>query len=362
MEANQAAREAWLRLSLTPGLTGAALRRLLGAMQTPAAILSSSRSALSQLVDPALADALLRGPVASQYDAALAWGHEPNQAIIVADEPHYPELLRHTADPPPVLYAAGRIELLARLSIAVVGSRNATAQGMRNAEQFGRAMSDAGCCIASGLALGIDAAAHRGGLAGRGSSIAVLGNGIDIIYPRRNATLFAELKSDGLVLSEFALGTAPLAANFPRRNRLISGISRGCLVVEAAMPSGSLITARIAAELGREVFAIPGSIHSPLSKGCHYLIKQGAKLVESAQDVLEEFNIDATAQREEPLAVGTNADCVAVLRALGHDPCTIDALVERTNLSIDRVLAALMQLEIDGHVGATAGGHYQRIV
>ena len=362
MENSQASVAAWLRLSLTPGLTGTALRRLLGAMQTPAAILSSSRSALSQLVDPALADALLRDPVASQYEAALAWGREPMQEIIVPDQPHYPELLHHTADPPPVLYAAGRLELLARTSIAVVGSRNATAQGMRNAEHFARAMSDAGCCIVSGLALGIDAAAHRGGLAGTGSSIAVLGNGIDITYPRRNAALFAELKSHGLVLSEFALGTAPLAANFPRRNRLISGISRGCLVVEAAIPSGSLITARIAAELGREVFAIPGSIHSPLSKGCHYLIKQGAKLVESAQDVLEELNIDAPVRREEPRTAGTSADCVAVLRALGHDPCTIDALIERTNLSIDLLLAALTQLEIDGHVSVTAAGYYQRVV
>jgi DNA processing protein len=362
MEGTQASVAAWLRLSLTPGLTGAALRRLLGAMQTPAAILSSSHSALTQLVDPALADALLRGPVASQYETALAWGREPNQAILVPDAPHFPELLRHTADPPPVLYAAGRIDLLETISIAVVGSRNATAQGMRNAEQFARAMSDAGCCIVSGLALGIDAAAHRGGLAGPGSSIAVLGNGIDVTYPRRNAALFAELKSRGLVLSEFALGTAPLAANFPRRNRLISGISRGCLVVEAAIPSGSLITARIAAELGREVFAIPGSIHSPLSKGCHYLIKQGAKLVESAQDVLEEFNIAATARREAPLAAKASADGGAVLRALGHDPCTIDALIERTNFSVDRLLAALTQLEIDGHVTAAAGGRYQRVV
>ena len=190
----------------------------------------------------------------------------------------------------------------------------------------------------------------------------MLSNGIDIAYPRRNATLFEDLKSRGLVLSEFALGTAPLGANFPRRNRLISGISRGCLVVEAAIPSGSLISARIAAELGREVFAIPGSIHSPLSKGCHYLIKQGAKLVESAQDVLEEFSIDATRLHEQSLTPVANADCDSVLRALGHDPCTIDALIERTRFPIDRLLAALMQLEIDGQVSAAPGGQYQRVV
>ena len=362
MEDDQASLVAWLRLSLTPGLTGATLRRLLGALHTPAAIFGASRSTLAQLVDPALADALLRGPSESAFEAALSWGRSDGQSILVPDGAHYPELLRHTADPPPVLYAAGRMELLQKLAIAVVGSRNATAQGMRNAEQFSRAMSDAGCCIVSGLALGIDAAAHRGGLGGRGSSIAVLGNGIDVTYPRRNAALFAELKSRGLVLSEFPLGTAPLAANFPRRNRLISGISRGCLVVEAAVPSGSLISARIAAELGREVFAIPGSIHSPLSKGCHYLIKQGAKLVESAQDVLEEFNIEETRRDEESAQTDLNADCSAVLQALGHDPCTVEALLERTEFPIDRLLAALAQLEIAGKLGTTSGGLYQRLV
>ena len=362
MEDGQASVAAWLRLSLTRGLTGTALRRLLGALPTPDAIFASSRSTLSQLVDPTLADALLRGPTESEYAAALDWGRAAGQEILVPDHPHYPELLRQSADPPPVLYAAGRIDLLAKLSIAIVGSRNATAQGMRNAEQFGRAMSDAGCCIVSGLALGIDAAAHRGGLAGIGSSIAVLGNGIDVAYPRKNAPLLAELKSRGLVLSEFPLGTAPLAANFPRRNRLISGISRGCLVVEAAVPSGSLITARIAAELGRDVFAIPGSIHSPLSKGCHYLIKQGAKLVESARDVLEEFDMDAVTTDAQTLPAAMDDDCATVLHVLGHDPCTIDALLERTTLSIDRLLAALTQLEIRGFVSAIAGGRYQRVV
>ena len=362
MEEGQASVAAWLRLSLTPGLTGASLRRLLGALNSPGAILGSSRNALSQLVDPALADALIRGPAESVYEAALAWGRATAQTLLVPDGAQYPELLRHTADPPPVLYAAGRIELLDELAIAVVGSRNATAQGMRNAEQFARAISDAGCCIVSGLALGIDAAAHRGGLAGRGSSIAVLGNGIDIVYPRRNASLFAELKSRGLILSEFPLGTAPLAANFPRRNRLISGISRGCLVVEAAVPSGSLITARIAAELGREVFAIPGSIHSPLSKGCHYLIKQGAKLVESAHDVLEEFNVAASAHRDASIESAIDPDSSVVLRALGHDPCSAETLLERTLLPIERLLAALTQLEIDGQVSVVPGGLYQRVV
>lgn len=353
---------AWLRLSLTPGLTGAALRRLLAAFGSPAAILSGSRSALERIVDPALADALVRGPASESVEAALAWATLPGQQILVPDGRHYPALLKETPDPPPVLYAAGRIELLERFAIAVVGSRNATAQGMRNAERFARAIADAGCCIVSGLALGIDAAAHRGGLAGEGSSIAVLGNGIDIVYPRRNAALCAELKERGLLLSEFPLGTAPLAANFPRRNRVIGAIARGCLVVEAAVPSGSLITARIAADLGREVFAIPGSIHSPLSKGCHYLIKQGAKLVETAQDVLEEFAIEAMAeQREATARSAPDRESEIVLQALGHDPCSFETLLARTKLPVDRLIGVLTQLEIQGHVSTMAGGFYQRV-
>jgi DNA processing protein len=187
------------------------------------------------------------------------------------------------------LYARGRIELLRRPALAVVGSRNATAQGAANAESFAKALSDSGLTIVSGLALGVDAAAHRGGLAGAGSTIAVLGTGIDVIYPRTNATLAAQIAERGLLISEFPLATGALASNFPRRNRLISGLAQGCLVVEAALASGSLITARSAAEQGREVFAVPGSIHSPVSKGCHALIKSGAKLVESAEDILGEL-------------------------------------------------------------------------
>jgi DNA processing protein len=270
-------------------------------------------------------------------------------------------LLRESPDPPPVLYAAGRTELLQLPAIAVVGSRNATAQGMRNAEDFARAFSEAGCCVVSGLALGIDAAAHRGGLSGCGSSIAVLGNGIDVLYPRRNATLSAQLMSQGLVLSEFALGTVPLPANFPRRNRVISGISRGCLVVEAAIPSGSLITARIAADLGRDVFAIPGSIHSPLTKGCHHLIKQGATLVECAQDVLEELNIDAKTNAPRRELADHDPQTTRILDALGHDPCSVDLLLARTGLAVNQLLAALTALEIRGHVSTLADGRYQRI-
>ena len=352
---------AWLRVSLIPGLTGVVLRRLIEALGSPAAILDCPRRALLPLVEPALADAIARGPSTAQLDAALSWASAPQHTILVPDDWRYPELLRESADPPPVLYAVGRTELLQLPAIAVVGSRNATAQGMRNAEAFARAFSEAGCSVVSGLALGIDAAAHRGGLSGCGASIAVLGNGIDVLYPRRNATLYSDLMSQGLVLSEFALGTAPLAANFPRRNRVISGISRGCLVVEAAVPSGSLITARIAADLGRDVFAIPGSIHSPLSKGCHHLIKQGAKLVEGAQDVLEELNIDAKPPALVGVSTNHDAQTARILDALGHDPCSVDVLLARTGIPIDQLLASLMELEIHGHVSAVAGGRYQLV-
>ncbi len=352
---------AWLRLSLVRGLTGVTLRRLIDALGSPAAVLDCPYSALLHLVDPALADAIVRGPSTAQLDAALSWASLPQRAILVPDDPRYPALLRESADPPPVLYAIGRTELMQRPTIAVVGSRNATAQGMRNAEAFARAFSEAGCCVVSGLALGIDAAAHRGGLASVGSSLAILGNGIDVISPRRNATLSAELMSKGLVLSEFPLNTPPLPANFPRRNRVISAIAQGCLVVEAALPSGSLITARIAADLGRDVFAIPGSIHSPLAKGCHHLIKQGAKLVESAQDVLEEMNIDSKAHAPHRELVDHDPQTTRILDALGHDPCNMESLLARTGLSVDQLLAALTELEIRGLVSTLGGGRYQRL-
>jgi len=351
----------WLRLSLIPGLTGASWRRLLSTFGSPDDILATPSGILARAVDPALAAAIAAGPEADRLEAALRWAEEDAHAIVVPDDPRYPALLHESPDPPPVLYLAGRIELLAQHAIAIVGSRNATTQGMRNAEQFAHALADAGLTIVSGLALGVDTAAHRGGLAGRCSSIAVLGNGIDIAYPSRNRALRDALIERGLLLSEFALGTPPLAPNFPRRNRIISGLARGCLVVEAALASGSLITARIATELGREVFAIPGSIHSPLAKGCHHLIKQGAKLVERAEDVLEEFGFLPAPSSGAAMATMQSPETEAVLTALGHDPCSVDDLAGRTQLQIDRLLALLLQLQLDGEVELLASGHYQRL-
>ena len=269
----------------------------------------------------------------------------------------YPKQLLEIPDPPALLYVAGSPELLSIPSLAVVGSRNATPQGLRNAHAFARAFSDAGLAIVSGLAIGVDSDAHRGGLEGPGSTIAVLGTGIDVTYPRRNAALADEILSRGALVSEFPLGTEPHAGNFPRRNRLISGLAKGCLVIEAAVDSGSLITARFAVDQGREVFAIPGSIHSPLSKGCHALIKQGAKLVESAQDVLDELGISG----RRPASAQEAGKGHDLLEKMGFDPCDIDELTVRSGLSAEAVSATLLELELDGKIAGLPGGLYQRI-
>src|SRR5688572_20150554 len=243
----------WLQLALTPGLGSATLRRLLGQFGLPQSVLSQQRRELAAFAPQTVVTALDSDEVRQAVAHALVWAAEPGHAVITLADENYPRLLLEIADPPPLLYARGRAELLQRSALAIVGSRNATQQGTVNAEAFARTLSEAGLTIVSGLALGIDAAAHRGGLQGAGSTIAVLGTGIDVIYPQRNAPLAAEIAERGLIVSEFALGSAPTAQNFPRRNRLISGLARGCLVVEAALASGSLITARAAADQGRDV-------------------------------------------------------------------------------------------------------------
>jgi DNA processing protein len=350
----------WLRLALTPGLGPATLRRLLAQFGLPQAVLARSRAELSAFVSPELLSRLHGDEVTAAVEKAVRWAAEPGHHVITLADDGYPKPLLEIADPPPLLFARGRVELLQRPALAIVGSRNATAQGEANAEAFAKALGATGLAIVSGLALGIDAAAHRGGLVTTGSTIGVLGTGIDIVYPQRNASLASEIAGRGLLLSEFPLGTTPAAQNFPRRNRLISGLSRGCLVVEAALASGSLITARAAADQGREVFAIPGSIHSPLAKGCHALIKSGAKLVESADDILAElggFRPSGYASTRQPLA---NADA-GLLAHMGHDPVDVDALCSRAGMSAEQVSSELLRLELDGRVTALPGGLYQRL-
>ena len=349
----------WLQLTLTPGLGAAALRGLLRQYGLPEAVLQRSRAELSQHVSAQALEALQSQPVAHAVERALAWVARPNRAIVTLADETYPRALLETADPPALLYAIGRVDLLQHAALAVVGSRNATAQGETNAESFARVLSDAGLTIVSGLAQGIDAAAHRGGLAGASSTVAVLGTGVDVIYPKRNAALADEIAERGLIVSEFPLGTAPTAFNFPRRNRIISGLARGCLVVEAALASGSLITARAAAEQGREVFAIPGSIHSPFSKGCHSLIKSGAKLVESAEDVLSELNGFKASGYASTTGQAPADD--GLLAHMGHDPVDVDFLCTRAGLSAEQVSSELLRLELDGRIAALPGGLFQRL-
>jgi DNA processing protein len=353
---------AWLRLTLTAGFHHDRVRRLLSVFGGPEAVLAATIGVLSQHVPKAFAAELKRGVADEAIAAVEKWLEDPVNHVLTLADAQYPPQLLQTPDPPPLLYVMGNPDLLRRPALAIVGSRNATAQGQANAEAFARSLSEAGLTVVSGLAVGIDAAAHRGALAGAASTIAVLGTGADIVYPARNRALAHELAERGALVSEFALGTRPLAANFPRRNRLISGLSLGCLVVEAAAGSGSLITARLANEQGREVFAIPGSIHSPLAKGCHALIKQGAKLVESAQDVLEELRWPTRAPDvRAPQQIPRDPRARRLLDALGEDPCDRDTLAARSGLEAAELLALLTQLELDGEVASLPGGLIQRV-
>jgi DNA processing protein len=364
---------AWLQLAQTPGVGAETGRKLLSAFGLPQQILAAPIASLRQVVSERVAQALRQPPSAEATalgERTLAWAEEPGKYLLTLADPRYPPQLLEIADPPLLLYVKGRLELLTQPALAVVGSRNATAQGVLNAEKFSQALSQAGFTIVSGMALGIDTAAHHGALSAPehgGSTIAVIGTGADIVYPARNRTLAHRIAEAGCIVSEYPLGMPAIAANFPRRNRIISGLARAVLVVEAAAQSGSLITARMAADQGRDVFAIPGSIHSPLSKGCHQLIKQGAKLVESAQDVLEELQyLPLMAAGLAPSAAAAPAaDATPIARqlldALGFDPVTPDLLAMRCGLNAATLAAELLTLELQGQVEALPGGNYRRL-
>lgn len=352
--------KAWLALSLTRGLGGESARRLLQEFGSPEAVFAASSGSLRSIVKADIAAEIGKGIDETALAATLAWLQGGGNHIVTLADSDYPQSLLNIPDPPLLLYVKGRLDLLNHPALAVVGSRNATPQGLNNAEAFAKSLSDAGLCIVSGMAHGIDAAAHRGALQGQGRSIGIVGTGLDKVYPAANRDLAHALAAQGALVSEFPLGTPPLAANFPRRNRLISGMSIGCLVVEASLQSGSLITARLALEQGRDVFAIPGSIHAPQSKGCHALIKQGAKLVETAQDVLEELNgLPANHGNAAPNVEG-EADS-ALLEQVGFDPVDIDTLSVRCGLTVSELSAMLLTLELEGRISALPGGLYQRI-
>lgn len=371
---------AWLHLTLTPGIGNERARRLLAAFGPPQQILGQSLTALTPHVGAQAAAALRGSPpgLEQQIEATLQWlgqsdGPATRRQVLTLGDADYPAALLDIEDPPLMLYLMGHAAAIEPgRSIAIVGSRNPTPQGVLNARQFARALAEAGLCVVSGLARGIDGAAHEGALAaaqaGRLATIAVVGTGLDRVYPKAHLTLARSIATHGLILSEYPLGTPPLAANFPKRNRLIAGLAQGTLVVEAAVESGSLITARMAAEQGREVFAIPGSIHSPQSRGCHALIRQGAKLVESAADVLEELRPASVVSRS-PGGVDRSADVGPpmtaaqsdVLVALGFDPVSLDALVARTGMSAATLQAVLLELELAGQLARLGAGLFQRI-
>jgi DNA processing protein len=362
---------AWLRLLETPGVGRESARALLGHFGSAEAAIGASTQARKGVVAPAIAAALARAPDELETRLAAAWqwltsdGDELRDAIVVGD-PRYPAALLDSADPPLLLYARGRSELLRAPAVAVVGSRNPTPQGLENARAFAAHLSQAGWVVVSGLALGVDAAAHEGALAGGAGTIAVVGTGLDVVYPARHRALTRRIATEGLVVSEFAIGTPALPENFPIRNRIIAGLARGTLVVEAAVQSGSLITARLAAEAGREVFAIPGSIHSPTARGCHALIKQGAKLVDSAADILDELPplrgtgaVTARISSRNQAAAPAGKD--PLLDALGFDPIGLDELIARTGQSAAELSARLLDLELAGRVARLPGQQFQRI-
>lgn len=377
----------WLRLTLTSGVGNQTARKLLAAFGLPETIFKQGTAALRQVVNEAQAAALRVEPpeLADLLEVTWRWLQESatgfaHHQILVLGGPDYPAALLNIEDPPLMLYLLGQSQQLGsnwRAGIAVVGSRNPTPQGAANARQFAKALAQAGLTIVSGLALGVDGGAHEGALdslapnSTRLVTVAVVATGLDRVYPKRHLELAHRIAQNGLLLSEYPLGTPPLAANFPKRNRLIAALAQATLVIEAALKSGSLITARLSAEQGKDVFAIPGSIHSTQARGCHALIKQGAKLVESVQDVLEEMKITVDA----PPAIEAPAGCAddsgagnagetrnKLLRKLGFDPVGLDALQARSGLATAELQSLLMTLELDGLVARLPGGLFQRQV
>ena len=359
----------WLRLALTDNLGNEAARKLLAAFGLPPAIFAQPPAALETVVPSGKARLLLQEPedLASRLDATLEWleADRATRRVVTLGDPGYPDALLQMADPPLVLYLMGRpLDGLGR-AVAVVGSRNPTPQGRDNARRFGRALAQAGVTVVSGLALGVDGAAHEGALEGAApdmlATVSVVGTGLDRVYPKQHHELAHRIAGRGLLVSEYPIGTPPLAENFPKRNRLIAALSQGTLVVEAALKSGSLITARLAAEQGKDVFAVPGSIHAPQARGCHLLLRQGAKLVESAQDVLEDLRFAPPSARAEEAGDEPDEGEAGLLAAMGYEPVSLDALIARTGIPAAHLQAQLLELELAGEVARLPGGLFQRM-
>jgi DNA processing protein len=354
---------AWLALLRTP-TSRARLRAALETCGSAEAVAGAANSTLAGFGFDAEARRWISGPDPARLDADLAWLAESGCRFITPSHPDWPPLLAEIADPPLALFVRGDASLLGEPQLAIVGSRNPSPAGGETAADFAKHLARAGLVITSGLALGIDGASHRGALAANGPTIAVCGTGLDRIYPARHVSLGREIAATGALVSEYPPGTPPARAHFPERNRLVSGLSLGVLVVEAAHRSGSLISARLASEQGREVFAIPGSIHNPLAHGCHRLIKSGAKLVETAADVIEELapllrlaTDNSAAERAAPRASGDDS----LLKFVDFAPTSVDQVVERSGLTAARVSAMLLEMELYGTVAAAPGGGYMRM-
>ncbi len=371
----------WLALSHVPNLGPVRIHSLLDVFKTPAAILDAGQSAWQQA---GLSEKIIQGlanPDGEKVENDLNWLKQENASILTLDNADYPSLLRSIPDAPPVLYILGQPEILSLPQLAIVGSRNPSHAGKDIAFDFAAYLTSMGMTVTSGLALGIDVAAHQGALdsilrnsTGHGFTVAVTGTGLDRVYPAKNREIAHKIAENGVIVSEYAPGTPPLPGNFPRRNRIISGLSMGVLVVEAALQSGSLITARLAIEQDREVFAVPGSIHHPLAKGCHALIRQGAKLVETADHILEELGSFANmvhgdalqsaekvsvAEKIEPCSINNvDEEYQQVLKCVDFEPTSVDKVVERSGLTADAVCSMLLVLELQGYVTALSGGYY----
>jgi DNA processing protein len=355
----------WLALLRAPRVGSHTFNALLERFGSPARVLAEPLEALTALGLGESTVAWLRNPDWAAIDEELRWLAAPDRHCLTLEDDAYPPLLREIPDPPPLLFVRGHANALACRQFAIVGSRNPSPTGEKLARDFAKALTDAGFAITSGLALGIDAASHRGALDGAGITLAVAGTGLDQVYPARHLALAEEiLAQGGALISEFPIGTAPQAGNFPRRNRIISGLSVGVLVVEAALRSGSLITARMALEQGREVFAMPGSIHNPLSRGCNALIKQGAKLVESVTDILEELGAAVSsatpAARSRQPEDRLDEEYQALLKYIAYDPTSVDTLITATGSTPEAISSMLMLLELQGYIHTTSGGGYCR--
>ncbi len=368
MQQDQREQRHWLTLARAPGLGPATFGRLWRELASLDAIFSASRADLRRVGLSADTVAYLGHPNTEHLAQDLSWLAQPNAHLVTWASAAYPTLLAELDDPPPVLFVLGDPGLLSRPQLAIVGSRNPTPSGGETALEFAQHLAVAGLVITSGLALGIDAAAHEGALAAERPTIAVAGTGLDRVYPARHRELAHRISQHGALVSEFPPGVGPQPGNFPRRNRIISGLSLGTLVVEAALRSGSLITARLASEQGREVFAIPGSIHNPLARGCNALIRQGAKLVECAADIIEELGpLSQVTQVQRKLSAANDVeafelddDHARVLESLGYEPTAVDTVVERSGLTPEAVCSMLLVLELHGHVTTAAGGYYCR--